>query len=91
MAGTERPFTALAVLLDLVLVTLADLTGEVVAGSVALGLHGAMAVSWRFFVLWQLSEERERERERERVSVGPRQLSTGVKVGEDDVDKHALR
>ena len=65
MAGTERPFTALAVLLDLVLVTLADLTGKVVAGSVALGLHGAMAVSWRFFVLWQLSEERERERERE--------------------------
>jgi hypothetical protein len=35
----------LAALLDFVLVTLADLTGEVVAGAVALGLRGAMVVS----------------------------------------------
>lgn len=46
MVGTEGPFTALAALLDLVLMTLADLTGEVVAGAVALGLPGTMVVSW---------------------------------------------
>lgn len=84
MAGTEGPFTAPPVLLDVGLVT-SDSMGELVAGAVALGLRRAMPVSWRLFVLWQLSEERER------VSVGPRQLSTGMKVGEDDVDKHALR
>lgn len=86
MAGTEGLFTALAALLDLVLMTFADLTSEVVAGAVALGLRGAMMVLWRLLVLWQLGGG-----ERERESVGPRQLSTGVKVGEDDVDKHALR
>lgn len=62
MAGTEGPFTALAALLDLVLMTRADFTGEVAAGAVALGLRGAMAVLWRLFVLWRV-EERERERE----------------------------
>lgn len=63
MAGTEVSFTAPSVSLDVGLVT-PDSMGELVAGSVALGLRGAMVVSWRFFVLWQLSgEERERERE----------------------------
>jgi hypothetical protein len=45
VAGTEGPFIALAALLDLVLVTFADLTGEVAAGAVILGLRGAMVVS----------------------------------------------
>jgi hypothetical protein len=45
VAVTDGFFTALVALLDLVLMTLADLTGELVAGSVALGLRGAMVVS----------------------------------------------
>ena len=45
MAGIEGPVAALAALLDLVLMAFADLTGELVAGAVALGLRGAMVES----------------------------------------------